>query len=245
MEAQFYTFEFIERYLDGNLSKTEQEAFEQALAQDKKLQTAVEEQRITYQAVNLYAHSVEKERVKKVFERKRGGASRRPYLQLAASVALLIAAVSFYFVQTNRYSDDQLTAGYFTAYPDRVTQMSGQSEETIGAAMKAYNAGDYAAALSLFETVPDSSNFAQEVGLYAGICNLQLEDYTTALQDFQEIMDGQGDYAEAAQWYLALSYVGLGNEAEATRLLNKIVADQAYQHTQASALLEDLNSWWR
>ncbi|MEO0724819.1 MAG: tetratricopeptide repeat protein, partial [Bacteroidota bacterium] len=212
------------------------------LDQNQPLASQVEQQRLTHQAVDLYTQLRTKEEVRAIY--KNGARTRRmsgrTILAVAASIALLL--VAGFLWQKNSYSNTALAEQYSTPYPDRLTTMSDNAEAQLAEAMTAYNSGNYASAIPLFEALPDSLSRNGLAQLYLGISQLkqgQAADAQTSL----EAIPSASAYQEAANWYLALSELAQGQEAAARERLETIVAAEAYPGQAAQDLLNQLNSW--
>ncbi|MCB0636209.1 MAG: hypothetical protein KDC54_06310, partial [Lewinella sp.] len=180
MDDRTYTFEDIAAYLAGELPSGEQEAFDQQVAKDQELAARVDQQRLTHQAVDLYTQLRTKEEIRAIYQ---GGAKvrrlpNRSLLAVAASVAILLLA-GFWW-QRSQYRSPALAGQYFTAYPDRLTTMSGDTEADLAAAMDAYNASDYERALALFQALPAELPQAGLIRLYTGITQLRTGDAAAA-----------------------------------------------------------------
>jgi hypothetical protein len=112
--------ELIERYLEGDLPETEQQAFEQRLETDAGLRAAVELQRQLQKHLGNPAELRLRKALtdmwsEKANEKTSTGARKalsfqllRPYLAVAASIALLIAA--WWWMQPSTPPQDQSTA---------------------------------------------------------------------------------------------------------------------------------------
>ena len=242
-----YTFKFIERYLEGTLSPEELKAFQEELHVDEALAEAVEKQRLTHKATDLYAQLVTKEKVKGIHNKvkRRTAGKRIRVFSLAASVAiLLVAGLGYQFTKT-RYANENLVQMTFHPYPDRITTMGVGTEEILGQGMEAYKQGQWAEARALLATVPDSSNNFDAAQLYLGISAMQIREYDQAIPPLSRLVEKENAFSEAAQWYLALAYLGAGNEDLARAQLQAILKAQRYQHEEARKLLHDLDSFWR
>ena len=241
MNDRTYTFEEIAAYLAGELSEKERANFVQQIEQDEALAAQVEQQRLTHQAVDLYTQLRTKEEIKAIYKniaqaRRR---PRRTILAVAASIAILV--VAGFLWQQSQQTTDLLASEYLTPYPDRLTNMSDDSGAQITAAMTAYNGGDYANAIPLFEALPDSLAQGELINLYLGISRLQ-EDQAGAAQASFANISSDSPYQEAAQWYLALSELALGKEKAARERLEAIVAAGNYPGPTAQELLDRLNN---
>lgn len=246
MDDKTNTFEQIAAYLADELDQETRQAFEQQMQADATLAEAVNRQRTTHQAVDLYAQLQTKAQVEALHQqlKNRQASPNRSWLAIAATVALLIVAGLTYWNNSNQYSTETLVAGQLTAYPDRITTMSGTTDEQVAAAMAAYNAGDFAEAADLFAALPPEASPQDLVQLYHGVSLLHTDRPQEALERLQQL-GPDSPYQEAARWYLALSLLALDREMEARTSLQEIVDEGAYPNVQAEELLKDLDSWWR
>lgn len=246
MDDKTHTFEQIAAYLADELDQETRQAFEQQMETDASLTEAVNQQRTTHQAVDLYAQLQTKARVEALHQqlKERQASPYRSWLAIAASVALLIVAGLTYWYNLNQYSTETLVADQLSAYPDRITTMSSTSDEQVAVAMAAYNTGNFAEAADLFAALPAEANPQDLLQLYQGIALLYTDRPQQALERLQHLAP-DSPYQEAARWYQALALLALDREMEVRTLLQEIVAEGAYPSDQAEELLKDLDSWWR
>lgn len=159
--------------------------------------------------------------------------SRMKWLAAAASLALLAAAVWFF-----TRSDEPSYRQYARHAPLSLT-VRGATEQAAARAESAFNAGEYADALSaldsfLLENADDSTAL-----FYKGICLIELGRTAEARAIFEPMANGASAFRSEAKWCIALSYLK-DNDLEACRsALLRIKADE-YCYQDAQQLLQDL-----
>jgi len=129
---------------------------------------------------------------------------------------------------------------YLQPYPDELTVLATPKDTAILAAMKAYNAGDYAAAIDLFPNFARNYGQVGYIHLYKGISELLADREYDAFATFQLIRADQGKAFQISDWYLTMNYVGFNNVYEARRKLEAIIATKGYPLAEAQALLKAL-----
>ena len=242
MNGKNDTFELIERYLAGDLPPEEKAAFEERLLKEKALAEELEKQRLTHMATDIYAQLLTKEKIKTISQQVVNSKKRtRRLLSLAAAIAILIIAGGGYFFGSNNYSNQALAQKYFDVYPDRITTMGAITDVSIEQGMKAYNEKKFDDALDIFSSLPDTIEQYELIELYIGITRLGTDQVSAAINTLEQITNSGNQYAEAAQWYLALAYLENENPEAAIILLNKIVQDESFQSSNAERLLKNLN----
>jgi tetratricopeptide (TPR) repeat protein len=236
------TFERIEQYLAGALTKEEQLSFENQLQDDRELKQELTKHHQAHQVVNLYAREQIKQRVKSIQVSRSQSAAPTMLYRLAAAVVLVALTVGGYLVTYQNYSDAAIAGIHFEPYPNRLTTMGELKDESFFEAMTYYDQGDYQNALSSFALVESGSEHYEAAQLYLGIAHYSLDQYDQAVKIFQVLAPSSGAYAEAANWYLALSYLQLQQHQNATPILRQIAAADAYKAEQAREILDKLDS---
>jgi tetratricopeptide (TPR) repeat protein len=127
--------------------------------------------------------------------------NRGRWLAIAASLALLVAAVWF-FSQPGMPEYRQ----YAQHAPLSLT-VRGVSDQNISAAEKAFAAKDYAGALTALDQVLAQDPVNTTAQLYKGICLLELDRATEARTAWRSLTTGNTALKSEAQWYTALSYL--------------------------------------
>lgn len=121
---------------------------------------------------------------------------------------------------------------YYEPYALNIIARNGD-KEALAKAEKAYQSGDYAAALPVFEQYPTNV----EVQLAKGNAAYNLGKLDLAASTFQQIASGNSIYTSTANWYLALTYLKQEKLAEAKIILQKIPNNSEY-YDKAQKLLK-------
>ena len=154
----------------------------------------------------------------------------RRWMAAAASLALL--AVALWFFNTPQKS---LYEQYAQHGPMALT-VRGTADALADEAQAAFNAGDYARALTalteLTRQQPDNT-IAQ---IYRAICLTELGQSVEARTVLAPIAAGQSALRGEAIWLSAMSYLKEGNRAECRRVLQGIGSEEA-RFAQAQQLL--------
>ncbi len=242
MDDSKYTFELIEQYLAGELEGEALLSFKEDLANDQALQAAVEQQRNTHKAVDIYAQIRTKDQVRALHEQVKLARrqQRRLVIPLAATIALLVAVGLWLFVgnSSTQVTPDELVAANFDLYPNRITTM-GDTDSLLAEGMSAYEEQDFETALRVFSAMPNDLPESDLIHLYGGISYLGLHEPDNGLLVLGRIEEGS-PYREAARWYEALAYLQKKEITQARTILEEIVQEEAYPGEKARQLLDNL-----
>lgn len=246
--------ERIEQYLEGKLPQAEQEALEAEMKADPALQKEVAsvrdlirgieraEEKAFAQQLKAWEGKIQAEKSKPK-GKIRMLRSQNRLLRMAAAFMILIAVV---FLLLPGESDPQeLFAQHFQPYPDKLTTMGEGpvelDQDLAKQAMASYNAGAYAEALPLLQSLRQQAPDISLLKLYLGIAALQSGQQELARQSLASLAESNTAYQAEAQWYLALSYLKAGEASAAQEQLQAIGqnANSPYQ-PQARKVLKAL-----
>ena len=241
--------EIIDEYLEGSLSDSERDDFENALHTDKDIEQEFElhkdldrilsdQKVVDFRSTLMDAQQEYKRSQKRVPKIVK---MARKYRYAAASVVLLLMIVgSILVISPRSYSNEQLFHKYYKP-GDAVGITRSGNVNVVDAIMKFHN-GDYRAACDLFGDILklDPSNVA--LMYYYGIASIEIQEYDLAAEMFNKIINnGNNLYIEYAQWYLGLTYLVKGENDNAISRIDAIVADpQHHYHKDAAELSERL-----
>jgi len=237
--------ELIERYLEGSLSPSEQQAFDQRLVQEPAFseEVALQQQireglRATGRARILSQLETVENRMSayhpptqviRFDERIR----QRFYWAAAAAILLLIPV---YLLLKSNISQEKLFARYFEPYQTA----QPLSQDPLDRALQQYRDKNYAKALGILKSMEDQGDVSDSTLFYKANVHLQLDQPREAVASLQKIPASSTFYDEA-QWYLALAYLQ-NNEPERTRERVSLIAQKPghpYQQ-RAADLVKDL-----
>ena len=244
--AQEYSFEEIERYLEGDMDVAEKETFEKLLSGDQGLAKRVKEQREAHNMVELYTRDTIKSRVRyihdKVKKQQSTHTGRFPIMGIAASLALLaIIGIMYTYVSVN-YNSQNLAGDAFELYPNRFRTMGEAGQNAFNQGLTAYDRQDFAEAITQFaKLMPDNEKYL-DAQFYLGVSYLGAKQYGKAEAPFQLVLGENSLYENSAKWYLSLVYLHLDREGDAKKVLQEIIDGNGPKSQSAKELLDNLNS---
>lgn len=154
-------------------------------------------------------------------------------IAIAASFAVLITAALWLF--TSNQTD--YFAANFKPYPNIVapTERGATAKDALTEAMQTYERGQYATALSLLEQLPNQSDTTQ---FFSAISALVINQDEKAVNLLNQVSNAEGRFQQEANWYLALTYLKLEDEAKAKAILTAIrtANDHPYQRDAVELL---------
>ena len=149
--------------------------------------------------------------------------------QIAAAILLLLG-ISAYFLWSAIYTEDYqqfVSSELSKPYPLILSQnIRGTSYEKTHWEI-AYEAEDFAATVSHLDS---KSKLNEMEHFYRGFSLIRLSEYEKSLTDFDEVQERQNvnGFLDQALWYKAMSYIQIGNNAQATSILEKIAKDSGH-----------------
>ena len=159
---------------------------------------------------------------------------------IAASVALLAAA---WWVFNNRTTTEvdtnSLYANYYKTEKNITNDLlinigqdggGGQlttREENLRYALDQFSHGAFENAEKYFSELNVEFPNDPLIVFYNGLCQMELENYDSAINFLNKAVENNTDYTDAAQWYLGLSYLKNNQINEAIGLFEKIANDNS------------------
>lgn len=228
--------DLLEKYFQGTLTAEEQAEVDHLLKTDEAFKKEHAFQRQVRQAFIQQRRNQLKSLVKDLEKSSSVAWYRsKTWLSIAASVVLLVG-IGMYFYQQDQsgYSE------YFQPLPNMVAPTVRAGEATAGETTKAfqlYEREEYAEAIRLWEQ-QSSLNYKE---IYMGISYLATKAPDKALEYLRKPIQNDSLSLDAyRQWYLALTYLELGDRREALDLLALLAQSPHPVQAQASQLLRKL-----
>ncbi len=166
------------------------------------------------------------------------------WMQIAATVILLISAATYFLVIKERssFSPDSLYAAYYQKLPaDFATRSGEKSDDLFINAIKLYNDNKYQEAIVEFTKILNSDPSNNAARLFLGICYSETDNFKKASEHFNIILNHHDPiFEEHAAWYLSLCYIKTNNPDLARPLLNNLVETRSFYIGKASELLGKL-----
>ena len=254
-EDNFKQQQEIEQFLKGQLSQQEAARFESKVNNDPELARDVEfysNLKFTLKNAELIKanQSIKAVMSQKAldpdFDLKGIDAFKNPWwggttglLTIGVLVMGLLASVFFINQQSNRLSPQpELSQEYLTPFESLIAT-SSEEETPLSLGIDYYNQGNYSEAINwLNRYLAGEPNEGAQ--LYLGISYLMQGEVQNALETLTPVVDEEGIFSPPAQWYLALTYINLGDLETARTLLQKLQGDPVFEERGLSELLEQL-----
>ena len=235
MENSDALLQKIESYFSDNMSEKERKSFEQEISRDTELAAEVALFRQSHEAIQVFAETKLKNRLKKrYYEETPAKPVRRLFRQpwamvAAASVCLLIAASIWIFFPKNSspLSPEELFQTYYK--PNSAIAHRGDDNPVIEAVNEAYLNEDYEKVIQLIGKLsPDSiGDRAPYIFMLLGSSYLAHREPEEAISAFDKVQEGSA-YQWKAKWYKALAVLQLGNAVEAQPLLKDLTQSREF-----------------
>jgi tetratricopeptide (TPR) repeat protein len=166
---------------------------------------------------------------------------------LSVAAALLIGIVAWQVVGDRSPSYQSLTKEYLAAHYPNNELRKGATEisEKRGAAIAAYNKGDFETSARLREEIARMPEANTEDFFFLGISYLYQdppkgEQAIGPLEKAVSDPTGTGLIQEETEWYLTLAYVEAGRFAAAREMLNKKIRNGGWNASKVRDLLHSL-----
>lgn len=221
--------EKIDRYLRGEMSQEEEQAFKLQLAEDAELANELAFLQGLQRSLAKNEKSAMKARFKELDQR-----TKPAYGKWIAAAVLILAFVG-YWSWTQQPA--QVAQAYFETLPNMIEPIV-RGNAAQNEAFLAYETENYAEAERLFAALGDTSYAV----LYRAVCLLKLDreeeaKVLLAASPFPEDPQGLEYYR---QWYLALAHLNMGEVDYALRYLDRLSAEENPIQSSASALRDRL-----
>lgn len=230
----------IAKFIQGNLTETEQQRFNTLLETDPDFKDEV--------AFHLNIMEVtaaeDEEDVRSLlteFEReaKRKTPDRRQWL-VAASIILLMG-LGYYFMVMNQPTTRDLFDENFEPYPNVVHPIVRNSEEnsSVNEAFEAYQNKDYEKAATMFSLLYEETRESPYL-FYSANTLIQLNRGEEAIPALQEHLKTKDILSDKTAWYLAMAYLQIDDVDNTKKMLQTIVEENLYDSEAAEKLLKAL-----
>jgi tetratricopeptide (TPR) repeat protein len=250
MEKMSKYDEFIQPFLDGELSREELDWFNKelesnaVLAEDIKLYREVDSA-IREQDVMDLRDQLD------VIHNSIGDPSQEPAKQTRyrkvlsyaaiASLAVLISFGILLKVQHKKLTNEQIYQRHYEPYEVTMIYRSGETQNLINLAKIKYEAQDFYGAIEIFEQVLGLEPGDMESNLYSGISYLETEQYSQADNKFRTIIDHNDNlFIEQAEWYLGFCYLQTGKNLEARAHFKQIANGEGSFNKKAKKIMRSI-----
>ena len=243
----------IERYLAGELSNEEVQAFELRLSTDVefaenfKLYKSIESEMQADEDEAELKEELSRHAKKYFGEEEKGkvipiGPVRKKrwlYTAVAAAACVTLLLI-FKPWQEHKFSNGELYAQYASP-EDLPTTLRGTNEDSLfSKATELYNKKDYVAALPLLDSITRAHPNEAQLQLALGVCYLQTNKFELAIDKFDSLAAGQSTYHYEAFAWKAYVYLKQNNKEACIAALKQIPAE-APNYEKAEKLIRELS----
>ena len=164
----------------------------------------------------------------------------RKWWYAAASLLLLCAVAATLYLQTPRnISGDALFTEFYSS--ENIVDQTRGDQNLVEAVLK-FQQKDFASSATFFKKIidKDASNIA--VKFYYGISNIEIHNYTNAINAFNEIIRQNDNlYIEHAEWCLGLCYLKSNQKDKALDQFLAVASNpDNYHQKEARAILDKM-----
>jgi tetratricopeptide (TPR) repeat protein len=250
MEKMSKYDEFIQPFLDGELSREELDWFSKelqsnaVLAEDIKLyrevDSAIREQDVMDLRDQLdVIHNSIGDPTKEPDQHSR----IRKMLSYGAiaSLAILLSFGILLKVQHKKLTNEQIYQRHYEPYEVTMIYRSGETQNLITLAQSKYDAQDFFGAIEIYEQILGKEPGDMESNLYSGISLMETEQYSKAENRFGTIIDHNDNlYIEQAEWYLGFCILQTGRNIEARAHFKAIAKGDGSYNKKARQLMRNI-----
>lgn len=238
--------DLIEKYFENSLTPKEQISFNELLETNEEFKKELLFQKDLKKAIAINQNEDLKsdlQQFEKEFKEKKKNKFSFGKWLIAASIALLLG-FGIWFVKDSYFpTNKQIYAQNFEPYRNIVQPIvRGESSKTIEySAFAAYENKEYHKAINLFNSVPNPNK--PYIQFYKAMCLLSLNKMDDAIQVLLPVAVAENtNFAEMANWYLALAYLKTGNTDNALSQFS-IVANHptnSFKKEEAKKIIETI-----
>ncbi|MGC9471651.1 MAG: hypothetical protein ACP5D1_08910 [Bacteroidales bacterium] len=243
--------EFIERYLDGEMSPEEKTWFEKEIEDNPELGDEIQLRREVNEAImeedviqlRMQLDSIHRKHQAEKIRAVR----RRPALRRVVLAASSAAVLTVFILLGGRYwwgnvAPEKIFHRYYEPYEMPVYREAGTATDLLFLkAMETYQNREFDRAIELFEEVLALDGTKMDASLMSGISKIETERYGEATTNFRRIIEHRDNmFMDQAEWYLALSYLMKGETGKATALFEQIAGEEGTYRKEAREILRKI-----
>lgn len=233
----------IDRYIQQKLTKEEQSLFEKELHANPELADELALRQELNAGIKTLGNRDLKQRLKtmhKEVEQEQTNKLRLPLWKMlgAAAAVLLCCVFLFYFFQSKDLTTQELFANYYQTFELNLQDRGDATNKQLEEAIDFYDAKKYNQAFPIFETILSTDSANPQIQLAAGICQLEANQTTPAIERFQKVYESNDPFfKDHATWYLALCYLRQNDLGNSRRFLTQLANDVNVDHHQEAVEL--------
>lgn len=255
----------IDKYLSGDMSEIEKQAFEAKISSDPMLAEELKLQkdmRSIYDEQNWFEgdkkilkqeetkqlqtffkseeSEVLKNTIQEVISENKSNSGNRflPILKIAAVIAVLIT-ISIYLFKEPSYEDLYAEYMHMEEIPSLISRGESGTKELENAQVL-FRDEKYTKAIEIFTQYQANAESINPLSfIYTGVAFLEINEFEKALTQFELLANSNTLQSKKAIWYKAMVFLKQNNEEKLIENLEVIVADKNnYNFDKAQQLLE-------
>lgn len=250
MDKELAQQDLIDRYLKGDMNSSERNDFEKLIKEDYEIRETIELQKLILEEIK------QKESFDKII--KEGEKPTIPLFKvLSFSMAAVIIGILIW--QPWFLSNDKIFNSYMTILeikdPREISYTSSdlRGEECeyqnltndecvdVRIAIRHYEIGNFENASKIFESVLNPVRKNYELSLYMAISQLKSGKVDQCITTLNEISNSRNDsIKETANYYLALSYIHLGDLSTAKSILKSLINNKGEYSDRSNQILKKM-----
>jgi tetratricopeptide (TPR) repeat protein len=256
MDNQMQNMEWIDKYLDGQLTAGESEAFEKMQQEDPSFKELVTDMKMLATGIRSSARDSLLQEIRDWEGRHQDANAQRTlnirrrvrrigWIPIAAAACLTV----FLYIgvirppQSERIANSIYRNYYDGAYQYVIAltiRSDTKNKQANQDAFDAYDLDDYHKAIALFSQVPEKSD---TVLFYLGNACLAVKDYEKAGECFRKTLETGRFMVDQARWYLALSLLKTRKMNEADSLLKELSGYRNFYQEKARKIVAELSTF--
>lgn len=159
------------------------------------------------------------------------------------SVAAVITAFALFKVLVPSDNLEKLYMAYYKpmgAFSSVTRNVNTNLSVKYAEAVEMYKQANYQTASTLFFNLMQQDSSAAAPRFFAGITQMELGNYSQAVDFLSGVTTLSGEYRKEAQWYLGLSYLKLRDRSKAIGCFEVLASSEGFYKDQARNLLRRL-----
>ncbi|MEM7103563.1 MAG: hypothetical protein AAF502_10560 [Bacteroidota bacterium] len=262
MDQELQNIEIIQRFLNGDMEKAEEQQFIDQMSKDESLKAEVEHYRqlkLGFDTLNAEDFQTNLDSWEKAISQQEKGAqsdndnirdinpskSRRergilPLIAMAASLVVTVLIFWFLLRPTGVLSTEEILATYTPEHKMPLVRDASGTEHRLKEGIIAFTDKAFGDAADYFASIPADDPQYTDAQIYLGYAQFENENYGSAIKAFETVVATNSPrFKEKADWFAALCYLALERENEWQEHLQRIANDQGHEYnSEALEILE-------
>jgi len=168
--------------------------------------------------------------------------SRKVVLQAVAAIFILSLLLFKALVPT--YSGDSVYKNYYQPLEANSYQLRGSTQDVVSSKLQEgvgyYLSKEYGKAEIAFDNLRKMNKNMPELLLFSGLNQMGQNNFSAAINTFNDLISHEDQFVPEAQWYLGLCYIKTGDMVKAHSLLATLSETEGIYKGKAQLILKNL-----